>query len=224
MINIRPHQVLSIVDNFQEEIKFFMPPADGTGGLRTLESVLLVKLLRLVNPQFIFEFGTYKGETTRLLLENIPEVSVLPNYSKERVYTLDLPSIDNIEFEGLDRVVAKNSIGFKRKYLASTKKHLVKQILKDSIKLDIENYRKKFQYIFIDANHSLSYVKKDTENSIEMLSGEPSCIIWHDYGNPEHPELTKYLNDLSVNMRLYHIEGTMLVFYILGIEVPMRLS
>ena len=224
MINIKPHQILSIPDNFPEEIKFFMPSASGVGGLRTLESVMLIKLLRLVSPQFIFEFGTYKGETTRLLLENLPEIAAAPNFLEERIYTLDLSNINNIEFEGLDKVVAEKSIDFKRKYLTSTKNYLVKQILKDSIELDTKNFKKKFQYIFIDANHALSYVKKDTENSMEMLSEEPSCIIWHDYGNPDHPELTNYLNELSLNMKLYHIKNTMLVFYILGVDVPIHLS
>jgi hypothetical protein len=219
MIHIRPYQLLSITDNFDDEIKFFMPPPDGSGGLRTLESMLLIKLLRIVVPKFIFEFGTYRGETTRLLLENLPDSEC--DVESERIYTLDLPDIDNVVFQGSDKIIAEKALGFSRKYLTSTKSNLVKQIFQDSMKFEPEDFlHNKFQYIFIDANHEVSYVKKDTENATKMLADAPSCIIWHDYGNPEFPELTQYLDELSNSMELYHVENTMLVFYLLGKDVP----
>ncbi|MFC6945358.1 hypothetical protein ACFQI9_11330 [Paraburkholderia dipogonis] len=118
MIHIRPTHLLSIPDDFEEEIKFFMPPAQGAGSLTTIESVMLLKLLRCVEPTFIFEFGTYKGYTTRLLLENLPE----SNVECERIYTLDLPEIDNIDFQGGDKNLALEALNFKRKYLNSSKK------------------------------------------------------------------------------------------------------
>jgi hypothetical protein len=55
-----------------------------------------------------------------------------------------------------------------------------------------------------------------------MLADSPSCIIWHDYGNREFPQLTQYLDDLASDMTLYHVEGTMLVFHLKGVEVPVR--
>jgi predicted O-methyltransferase YrrM len=218
LTHIRPGQLLSIPDNFGEEIKFFMPPAQGAGSLTTLESVILLKLLRCVNPSFVFEFGTYKGYTTRLLLENLPE----RNVDADRIYTLDLPEIDNVVFQGDDRTLAAEALGFQRKYLTSQKKNLVKQIFQDSMTLDPQQYLKKFQYIFIDANHEASYARKDTENALKMLSDSPACIIWHDYGNAQFPELTQYLEGLSDGLRLYHVEGTMLVFHLLGVEIPGR--
>jgi len=218
MIHIRPTHLLSIPDDFEEEIKFFMPPAQGAGSLTTIESVMLLKLLRCVEPTFIFEFGTYKGYTTRLLLENLPE----SNVECERIYTLDLPEIDNIAFQGGDKNLALEALNFKRKYLNSSKKNLVKQIFQDSMTLDAAQYTKKFQYIFVDANHEVSYVKKDTENSLKMLADSPSCIIWHDYGNHEFPQLTQYLDDLASDLTLYHVEGTMLAFHLKGVEVPVR--
>jgi hypothetical protein len=219
MNHIRPYQLLHITDNFDDEIRFFMPPLDGSGGLRTLESVLLIKLLRIVVPEFIFEFGTYRGETTRLLLENLPESKC--DVKGERIYTLDLPDINNVVFQGSDKIIAEKALGFNRKYLASAKYNLVKQIFQDSMKFEPEDYLlNMFQYIFIDANHEISYVRKDTENAMKMLANAPSCIIWHDYGNPEFPELTQYLDELSNSIDLYHVENTMLVFYLLGKEVP----
>ncbi len=216
MIHIRPHQLLEISDNLSEEINFFMPPPHG-GSLTTLESVMLLKLLRLVKPDYIFEFGNYMGHTTRLLLENIPESSI----ENDRIYTLDLPALININFQGNGKQLAEEAINCQRKYLTSPRKKLVKQILQDSMALDPNIYRGKFQFIFIDANHKLDYVRRDTENSLKMLSNSLSCIVWHDYGNPEFPQLTEYLNESS-EIKLYHIEETMLVFHLLGKDVPPR--
>ena len=216
--HIRPYQVLGIPDPFGEEIKFFMPQPQGSGSVSTIESILLLKLMRVVNATFIFEFGTYKGLTTRLLLENLP----YRDLEIERIFTLDLPSLDGISFQGTDADVASEAVGFRRKYLASSKKHLVKQILLDCLEFDPEPFLKKFQLIFIDGNHELKYVQSDTKNSLEMIASSSSCIVWHDYGNPEFPELTRYVDELAKQMNIYHIEDTMLAFHLRGISVAQR--
>ena len=218
--SVRPHQVLSISDDYTDHddgIRFFMPPVKG-GGLSVLESVMLVKLMRCVDPTYIFEFGTYDGATTRLLLENMVEKEV----KSERIYTLDLLAIEGVVFQGLDKLLAERATSTTRKYTFSAKKHLVKQLLQDSMKLDPEIYREKFQFIFIDANHELNYVRKDTENARKMITGSRHCIVWHDYGNPQFPELKQYLDDLSSELELYHIGDTKLVFHLAGKNVPAK--
>jgi len=218
VVHIRPYQLLSIEDGLSDEIKFFMPALEAAGSLTVIESIMLLKLMRCVSPTHVFEFGTYKGYTTRLLLENIPERDV----AGERIYTLDLPDLDNIVFQGTDKDLATESITYQRKYLSSPRKNLVKQILQDSMTLDPELYSKKFQFIFIDANHEVSYVCRDTENALVMLADAPSCVVWHDYGNPQFPELTQYLENLSARIPVYHIEDTMLAFHLLGKTVAPR--
>jgi hypothetical protein len=216
--HIRPYQVLRIEDGFDEEIKFFMPPSQGAGSLYSIESIILIKLMRIVNASYIFEFGTYKGLTTRLLLENLPEKDI----KEERIYTLDLPSLEGVAFQGDDDKVAAEALGFQRKYLISSKKHMVKQLLQDCLTLDANEYLKKFQMIFVDGNHEVSYAKCDTENAFLMLSDQPSCIAWHDYGNPQFPELTAYIDDLAKKVKIYHVENTMLAFHLNGIDVSPR--
>jgi predicted O-methyltransferase YrrM len=217
-IHIRPYQLLRIEDSFPDEIKFFMPQAQGQGSTSTLESVLLIKLMRVVDASYIFEFGTYKGLTTRLLLENLPE----KNIATERIFTLDLPDIENVNFQGSDMEIAKEALNFRRKYLGSKNRHQVKQIFQDCLTFDAAAYLKKFQLIFVDGNHALEYVKSDTENAFRMLGDAPSCIAWHDYGNPEFPELTAYINELAESKTIYHIENTMLAFHLIGKEVAPR--
>ncbi|KFF72889.1 hypothetical protein IW01_01590 [Pectobacterium brasiliense] len=216
MNHIRPYQVLSIEDDYDEAFNFFMPPPSPNGVTSVFESILILKLMRCIDPLRIFEFGTFKGLTTRLLLENLKPV----NNVEKRIYTLDLPDIGDITFQGNDKRVAVEAIGYERKYLSSARSAWVEQILIDSKDLDASCYEDKFQFIFIDANHELSYAKKDTENAFRMLAKDvPACIIWHDYQHPTFPELTDYLDDLSQQKQLYHIENTMLVCYLQNITV-----
>lgn len=216
--HIRPYQILLIPDSFGEEVRFFMPQPQAWGSLTTIESMMLLKLMRIVNPKKVFEFGTFKGLTTRLLLDNLSD-----DYDgSPRLYTLDLPDLEGITFQGADLAVASQSIGFQRKYLTSTRKDWVKQILQDSMTLNGDDYKKQFEFIFVDANHEVSYVKRDTENALKMVTDAPSCIVWHDYGNPDFPELTQYLDDLSQQIKIHRIEDTMLAFHLQGHEVAPR--
>jgi len=216
--HIRPYQVLKIEDRFDEKVNFFMPQAQGAGSTSTLEQIMLIKLMRIVDASYIFEFGTYKGLTTRLLLENLPDKDI----NSERVYTLDLDNLEAVEFQGNDMNLAKEAFNYERKYLKSNNKHLVKQILQNCLNLDENKYLNKFQFIFVDGNHEVNYARSDTEKSFKMLSGPPSCIAWHDYGNPEFPELTAYIEKLATIKQIYHIENTMLAFHLIGKEVAPR--
>mgnify|MGYP000541724670 CR=1 FL=1 len=212
---IRPKHLLQISDGYDERITFFMPQAQGSGSLYTIESIILIKLMRLTNADYVFEFGTYKGLTTRILLENLPE----KNIGDQRIYTLDLPNLEGVIFQGDDEKVALESIGFKRKYQESENKGIVKQIYQNSISFDGGKMGSKFQLIFIDGNHELTYVKKDTENAFKMMAEAPSCIAWHDYENPQFPELTDYINTLAEEYPIYHVENTMTAFYLKGVSI-----
>jgi predicted O-methyltransferase YrrM len=219
--HIRPYQLLGVPDEFPEEVRFFMPQAQGSGSLLSIESLLLIKLMRITQPRYLFEFGTYKGLTTRLLLANLPAVK---GASGERIYTLDLPNLDDVHFQGTDVDLAQEALGFKRKYLEEKDRHLVKQILEDSMKFDPTPYTGKFQFIFIDANHEVAYARRDTENSLKMFSEEKGCLIWHDYGHPEFPELTQYIEDLGKQMDVYHVEHTKMAFHPRGFKIQPRLA
>ena len=217
--HVRPYQVLGVPDEFPEEIRFFMPPAQGSGSLLSIESLLLIKLMRVTKPKYLFEFGTYKGLTTRLLLANLPPAN---GVKSERIFTLDLPALENVHFQGTDVDLAREALGFERKYLGETNKGLVKQILHDSMTFDASPYREKFQFVFIDGNHEVNYVRKDTENSFKMFSEDKGCVIWHDYGHPEFGELTQYLEDLGKEIPIYHVEHTKMAFHPRGFDIQPR--
>lgn len=209
MINIRPNQILQLVDLDQEACWFQIPCR---GGLVAIESLILLALARVVEANRVFEFGTYKGFTTRLLLENIVSDQVI-------ITTLDLPTTSGISFQGRDETLAVESLGSEREYLRSPKRDQVEQILIDSMNFSGCGYEKAFDLIFVDGNHRLEYAQRDTENALKMLRGG-GCIAWHDYGNPDFPELTQFLDSLKLDKPIYHVEDTMLCFYAQGIRIP----
>ena len=204
---IRPNQILQIGNDFGRSFTSFVPQDDKhNASMSALEYIVMIKLLNLIEPSKVFEFGTYMGNTTRFILENIVDFSDEPKL----IYTLDLDSTDDVEFEGNDATLASKVVGTKRLYQKSIHKNRVVQLLGDSLTFDFSSINSKFQFILIDANHALEYVKKDTENAYELLDYSSSyVIIWDDYENPNFSDLTIYVDELaSSGKNIYHVEET----------------
>jgi hypothetical protein len=191
-----------------EDRKFIaLLPTDQTA-LSTLEVSILMALFKAIKPQRIFEFGTYLGETTLTWAYNIEG-------KDSKIFTLDLPSMQGVEFQGRDETCARVGTSNRRVFENTDQAKKVISILEDSLYFNPEQYTDSMQYIFIDANHMVAYASNDTNNAMIMLDKKlPSCIIWHDYGNQEHPELTQYLDELSAKYDIYHVQETMLAFYL----------
>ncbi|HEY7830708.1 MAG TPA: class I SAM-dependent methyltransferase [Solirubrobacteraceae bacterium] len=213
MEHIRPHQIFAMVSPSERDFIAHLPRVIG-GSVFALEACLLVALLRAVRPKSVFEFGTYLGDTTCLLAQNLTTPGGV-------VYTLDLDSTDGIELEEEDAVLANRSVLAQRSFEGL--KAQVEQLLGDSYLFDPTPYEDRIEYVFIDGNHALKYVEKDTANALRMTPGNgASAVIWHDYGNPACPEVADYLDSLSERMPLCHIEETLLVFRLQGIPLPER--
>ncbi len=87
----------------------------------------------------------------------------------------------------------------------------MKTLTGDSKRFDFSPWRACVDLIFIDGGHDFATVKSDTENAFELIrTDRRSCILWHDYGNPEYSALTDYLDELSQRLEIFHIEDTML--------------
>lgn len=149
------------------------------------------------------------------MLENIEGSGTL-------VTTLDLPSVDQISFEGSDRRLAIESLTVQREYRRSVKSDQVAQILMDSLRFSAENFGK-FDFVFVDADHKIPYARHDMEEAFKLVVDQ-GCIAWLDYRNPEFPELTAFLDDLSSFRPLYHVEETMLCFYLPGRSLPQSIG
>jgi predicted O-methyltransferase YrrM len=203
---IRPHQILQMGDDFGRPYHSFIPyPVSGS--MSAFEYVVIVKLINLVDPKRIFEFGTYMGATTKFILENLD----FEQDEDRKIFTIDLDSLEGVFFEGDDGLLAKKVLRTKRLYSESEYANKVEQIFMDSIHFDGNNIKEKMDFILIDANHSLPYVRKDTENAFRMLTPSKHVVIWDDYEHPDFTELTGYVDSLARSgKRIFHVEGTQL--------------
>ena len=79
----------------------------------------------------------------------------------------------------------------------------------------------KFDFVFIDGDHSYKGVKNDTENAFKVLKDNNSIIAWHDYsdltGNTINWGVLAGILDgcPKENLKnLYHVSNTMCLIYI----------
>jgi predicted O-methyltransferase YrrM len=169
------------------------------------DSFVLCALSQVVGCQQIFEMGTYLGETAWLLAHNNPSV---------RVYTLDLPSVDMAEHTKLqftDRnYLEERNRGTRYRYTPEQSR--IVQLHGDSATFDYSPYYGAMDLVFIDASHSYSYVRSDSENAFKMLAPE-GTIVWDDY--TYYPGIYAYLNEIAstLDTPVMHIRGTRLAIY-----------
>jgi predicted O-methyltransferase YrrM len=175
------------------------------GHLTHYDSLVLAGLCRLLECANVFEIGTYLGKTTWILAHNNP---------RARVTTLDLPDADarsdvKLEltdahlFEQWDRGAA---------FRGTTEAERITQLYGDTATFDFSPFYEACDLVFIDASHSYSYVKSDTENALRMLTAT-GTIAWHDY--PAYPGVYAYLNELGrrTDRKIVHLVGTGLAVY-----------
>ncbi|HLK58310.1 MAG TPA: class I SAM-dependent methyltransferase [Chthonomonadaceae bacterium] len=161
------------------------------GATAPLERLMMVQLLRAFQPRIIAEIGTYRGTTTRLLLDNC--------HPEARIYTMDLPL--GQEAEALtaatdERLIVHRKVGID--YLTHPRRSQVEQIYGDSFAPDTwAKVPTGIEYAFIDASHSYEAVKNDTEWIFQKM--KPNAIVlWHDYSEGETAErgVGKYIREL----------------------------
>lgn len=173
----------------------------GTSG----DHLYLAALARRLAPATIFEFGTYLGKSALVMARNSPSA---------QIYTLDLPDAESRKTAALE---ATDEYLFARwdrgsEFRDQPEAARIQMLQGDSATFDFSPYQGKMDLIFIDASHSYSYVKSDTEAALKMLSPEGS-ILWHDY--PSYPGIFLYINDLAAEqgLRIVHPVNSGLAFY-----------
>jgi hypothetical protein len=209
MHHIRPYKLFTIIDGRSPEriVQAALPHGQAFGGLTLLETFLIIASTRIVSAKRVFEFGTFRGNTTLNLALNVPDDGEVLTLDLDRQHAEE--AVQHAADAPLTQVhlASKASLDFMGRS-ASAK---VRTLSGDSTKFDFSRWNGSVDCIFIDGGHDLDTVTSDTQNALEMASRtKPSCILWHDYGNLEYPDLTSYLDDLSSERDLFHIEDTML--------------
>ncbi len=148
----------------------------------------------------------YHGDTAWLLARNVPA---------SRIFTLDLSGPDEIygaqlELTDIDEYFHEWDRG--ARFHGTPEAERITQLVGDSATFDFSPYRGRIDLAFIDASHSYSYVRSDTEAALAMLS--PSgAIIWDDYTH--YSGIYAYLNELAptLDAPIFHVLGTRLALY-----------
>jgi predicted O-methyltransferase YrrM len=143
-------------------------------------------IAKLLDAKNVFEFGTFTGATTALVASQNPQC---------RVVTLDLPVVD------YSQAVALSALEITDEYLfrgigrgeCIPAGAAVTQLRMDSAKFDPEPWAGIMDLIYIDASHSYSAVRNDTEKALRMLAPN-GVIVWDDY---YYAGIWRYLNELD---------------------------
>jgi predicted O-methyltransferase YrrM len=162
-----------------------------------VDMIYVCAIARTTDANRLFEFGTYRGQTTCGLASVCPDA---------QVYTLNLPPEEDPRYAPY--------IG---KFISeSPHKNRIEQIYCDSRKFDVAPYVGMMDYIFIDGDHSYEGVKNDTEKALAMLK-PGGIIVWHDYAS-KSPGVLKYLSELSAERPIFHVKKTCLALYVDGLD------
>jgi len=175
------------------------------GNVSYAEIQALCILASYIKPENVFEIGTYDGWTTLHLALNTQDDA--------KITTLDLKSEDiekvSLKLEEKElKYIYKPTIG--DRYRNTEVEYKINQVYGDSAKFDMSPFYYSIDLMFVDGSHHYEYVKHDSENALKMVRNG-GVILWHDF--LVWPGVTKYLLELSKNLRIYHIKDTSLVLY-----------
>lgn len=173
-----------------------------SGGSMVTDLALVKGLAKKIRNCTYLEIGVWRGESMAAVAKSAKECVSL-SLSDEQIKKLT----------NNDNFVAQNKI-----FLNEFENILF--IEANSLTYDFENMNKKFDLIFIDADHSWAAVKSDTINAFKLLKDENSIIVWHDYGlTPEEknwPTVAGIIDGCPQEYRkyLYHVSNTKCAIFI----------
>jgi predicted O-methyltransferase YrrM len=158
-----------------------------------------------------FEFGTWVGLSAYNMANNLD--------GDAEIYTLDIPEDHN---EIAEYNIPPEIFGH---YSKSVKN--IHSIKSDSKNFDFVHFRKQFDMVFVDGNHSYEYVKNDTKIALELIKDENSVIAWHDYmilGEENKIVLAGILDAIpqSEQRHLYHLAQSNMAVYSKGYSFEPR--
>jgi len=151
------------------------------------ELMILVRVVDLLQPHRIVEFGTAEGRTALNFALHLP--------SEGEVVTLDFPPIPG-----------QNDVGYF--YWDQPLKSKIRQIFSGVDTWDSTAYRASAEMVFCDACDQLPGLAAETSQAFSVI--KPGGVIFrHDYGSAQGPTL--FWNEISKELPVRHLDGTTLL-------------
>jgi predicted O-methyltransferase YrrM len=177
--------------NFVEKAVSFYEAPLGPWSTPLIDVAMLIKIAQCAESKTVLELGSYRGYTALALARNLG--------CEARIVTVDS---DPRHGEA---------------YFNTQFSH---QIERRVSSIDTSTFARdaygSYDLIFVDADHSYTGVKRDTETVFNLLS-DHGFILWHDYANwgrfSGKNGVPEYLHGLSEALPIARIAGTWLAIY-----------
>lgn len=187
ILPIRPHYLFDKVPLKHNMVTVPLPLRQA-GSPSLLETYLLLAVGRIVQPQRIFEIGTFLGQTARNLARNFPEAEVL---------TLDVDAKrSGLKKDGRIVPLEGHSMNFDFSPWHGS--------------CDLVFIDGGHDYATVKAD-TLNAMKLLRSAPPPVTVAVPQAIVWHDYANPQFADVTKYL--LSRAGPILHVLETQIAVY-----------
>lgn len=174
----------------------------------TIETVLLETVMRLVGARRIFEFGTFRGASTMQFALN----------GGREIWTFDLPPGVVPDGDSLDAKVSAQRDTRQPDFCGIPESVRIHRLFGDSLTARFPELEGTMDFVFVDACHDYQHIKADTVNAFRLLKPSgPRAVAWHDYRNPDFPDVTAFLATLSQGKHLVGIDDARLCLWAEGI-------
>jgi predicted O-methyltransferase YrrM len=201
-------------------------PSSDIGSVTLLEATALVSLVKLVKPRKLFEFGTFLGYSTALLVENSADdcavysldlgASHVSDKPLESFAKADLQSDGDINDEYLRGAQGARGPHYTTA-LSATDRSRLWLLQQDSRTFDPADHglEGSVDLVFVDGGHDTETVTIDTANARKMV-GDSGIIVWHDFNSGIHGDVTTFVSGLATHEIIVCIQHTMLAILLVG--------
>ncbi|MEI9895525.1 MAG: class I SAM-dependent methyltransferase [Chthoniobacter sp.] len=177
------------------------------GVLPNYDLLALLSILVAEAPREVLEIGTYMGNTTRQMAENLPHGTV---------HTVDLPE-DFSPAEEADPRLPKDDLHLIRRrvvgreFKESACASRIRQHFADTVSWDFAEAGRP-TFFFIDGAHTYEYCQSDSEKCLALCGGR-GVFLWHDC-DTGHPGVIRFLDEWRRGGRdIRRITGTALAYW-----------
>jgi predicted O-methyltransferase YrrM len=196
------------------QLQIVLEPRRGEGIRNPIDELAyLAMITRYLDPDVVFEIGTFRGRTALNFACNLA--------SRGRVYTLDLPPDESLtelgdipDADARITSLVQGHVG--ELYRGHSRAAQIHQLFGDSASFDFQPYYDSVDLVFVDGAHSYAYATRDTENALKILRPSGGVIVWHDYYNPgQYYGVTRCVLEFAEQHGdTFHIADTQLAVYV----------